>query len=127
MNKIIYNLQATLLFVNFSKAFDSIHRGKTKQILLAYDLPKETIAAIMMICKNTKVNAHSLDGDTNFFEPFAGVLQGDTLAPYLFIICLDYVLQTLIELMEENGFTLAKKETGNTPHKQLRMQTTLIT
>ena len=28
------NLEATLLFVNFSKAFDSIHRGKLEQILL---------------------------------------------------------------------------------------------
>ena len=29
------NLQATLLFVDFTKAFDSIHRGKMEQILLA--------------------------------------------------------------------------------------------
>ena len=30
------DLQATILFVDFSKAFDSIHRGKMEQILLAY-------------------------------------------------------------------------------------------
>ena len=30
------NLQATLLFVDFTKAFDSIHREKLEQILLAY-------------------------------------------------------------------------------------------
>ena len=29
------NLQSTLLFVDFTKAFDSIHRGKMEQILLA--------------------------------------------------------------------------------------------
>ena len=29
------NLEATILFVDFSKAFDSIHRGKMEQILLA--------------------------------------------------------------------------------------------
>ena len=34
------NLQATLLFVDFTKAFNSIHRGKMEQILLAYCLPK---------------------------------------------------------------------------------------
>ena len=33
------NLQATILFVDFTKAFDSIHRGKMEQILLAYSLP----------------------------------------------------------------------------------------
>ena len=46
------NLEATELFVDFSKAFDSIHRGKMEQILLAYSLRKETIAAIMMLCRN---------------------------------------------------------------------------
>ena len=48
------NLQATLLFVDFTKAFDSIHRGKMEQILLAYGLPKETVAAIMILYRNTK-------------------------------------------------------------------------
>ena len=48
------NLRATLLFVNFSKAFDSIHRGKMEQILLAYDLPKEIVAAITILYRNTK-------------------------------------------------------------------------
>ena len=33
------NVQATLLFVDFTKAFDSIHRGNMEQILLAYGLP----------------------------------------------------------------------------------------
>ena len=47
------NLQATILFVDFTKAFDSIQRGKIEQILLAYGLPKETIAAIMMLYRNT--------------------------------------------------------------------------
>ena len=49
------NLQATLLFVDFTKAFNSIHRGKMEQILLAYGLPKETVAAIMILYRNTKV------------------------------------------------------------------------
>ena len=43
------NLEATLLFVDFSKAFDSIKRGKMEQILLAYGLPKETVTAIMIL------------------------------------------------------------------------------
>ena len=38
------NLEATISFVNFSKSFDSIYRGKMEQILLSYGLPKETVA-----------------------------------------------------------------------------------
>ena len=98
------NLQATLLFVDFTKAFDSIHRGKMELILLAYGLPKETVAAIMILYKNTKVKVRSPDGDTEYFEIVAGVLQGDTLAPYLFTICLDYVLRASIDKIRENGF-----------------------
>ena len=45
----------------------------------------------------------------------AGVLQGDTLAPYLFIICLDYVLWTSVDLIKENGFTLAKERSKRYP------------
>ena len=81
------NLQATILFVDFSKAFDFIHRGEMEQIHLVYSLPKETVAAIMVLYKNTKLKARSPDGDTNDFDIVAGELQGDTLAPYLFIIC----------------------------------------
>ena len=103
------NLQATLLFVDFTKAFDSIHRGKMEQILLAYGIPKETVAAITILYRNTKVKVCSPDGDTEYFDIVAGVLQGDTLAPYLFIICLDYVLRTSIDKIKENGFELTKK------------------
>ena len=49
------NLDATVLFVDFSKAFASTHRGKMEQTLLTYSLPKETVTAIMMLYKNTKV------------------------------------------------------------------------
>ena len=97
------NLQATLLFVDFTKAFNSIHRVKLEQILVAYGLPKETVAAITILYRNTKVKVRSPDGDTEYFDIVAGVLQGDILAPYLFIICLDYVLRTSINKIRENG------------------------
>ena len=103
-------LEATILFVDFIKAFDSIHRGKMEQILLAYGLPEERVAAIMMLYRNTKVKVRSPDGDTDYFDIVAGVRQGDTLAPYLFIICLDYVLRTSIDKIKENGFKLTKKK-----------------
>ena len=53
-----------------------------------------------MLYKNTKVKVLSPDGDTDYFDTVADVLQGDTLAPYLFIICLDYVLRTSIDKMK---------------------------
>ena len=113
------HLQATILFVDFSKAFDSIYRGKMQQILLAYGLPKETAAAIMILYRNNKVKVRSTDGDTDYFNIVAGVLQGDTPAPYLFIICLDYVLWTSVNKLKENSFELTKKRSRRYPAKTI--------
>ena len=67
----------------------------------------------MMLYRNTKVKVRSLDGDTDYFDIVARVPQGDTLAPYLFIICLDYVLRTSIDKITENGFKLTKERSRN--------------
>ena len=61
----------------------------------------------------------SPDGDTEYFDIIAGVLQGDTLAPYLFIICLDYVLWTSIDRIKEKGFELRKKRSRRYPVKTI--------
>ena len=55
------------------------------------------------------------DGDTDYFNIVTGVLQGDTLAPYLFIICLDYVLRTSIDKMKDNSFKLTKERSRRYP------------
>ena len=47
----------------------------------------------------------------------AGVPQGDTLAPYLFIISLDYVLRKSIDIMIDNGFKLAKERSRRYPEQ----------
>ena len=65
------------------------------------------------------MKVRSPDGDTEYFDIVAGVLQGDTLAPYLFIICLDYVLRTSIDKISENGFELTKKRSRRHPAKTI--------
>ena len=55
---------------------------------------------------NTRAQVLTPDGLTDIFEIVAGVLQGDTLAPYLFIIVLDYCMRTALERHPDIGFTL---------------------
>ena len=57
--------------------------------------------------------------ETEYFDIVGGVLQGDTLAPYIFIICLDYVLRTSIDNIRENGFVLIKKRSRRYPAKTI--------
>ena len=97
------------MIVDFSNAFDSIRRGMMEQILIAYGLLKETI---MMLNRNTNLKVHSLDGETDIV---AEVLHGDNLAPYQFMICLDYIIQMSIDHIKENGFILKKARSRRYP------------
>ena len=111
-------LSAVIIFVDFSKAFDSIDRSKMEQILEAYCIPNEIIKAIMILYKNTRAFVRYADGDKEFFDIIAGVLQGDTLAPYLFIIVLDYVLRNL-DQNKNLGFILGKQLSRRHPAEML--------
>ena len=57
----VRQIPATLLFVDFSKAFDSVHREKMGKIILAYVIPKEIVTAIMILYRNTKSMVRSPD------------------------------------------------------------------
>ena len=73
----------------------------------------------MMFYRNTNVKLRSPEGDTDYFDIVAGVIQGDTLAPYLFIICLNYILRTSIDKIKENGFKLTTERSRRYPAKTI--------
>ena len=108
-------LTAVITFVDFKKAFDSIHRGKLMEILSAYGIPDKIVVAINILYTDTTAQVISPDGDTNFFQIHAGVLQGDTLAPFLFIIALDYALRQATKNPSETGFTIEPSRSSRYP------------
>ena len=104
------HLPAIITFIDFRKAFDTIHRGKMLKILRAYGIPEQLVKAIGGMYESTRAKIISPDGETELFDILAGVLQGDTLAPYLFVVVLDYALRMAIEGKEEElGFHLLKR------------------
>ena len=102
------NLPGVLTFVDFRKAFDSIHKGKLMEILKAYWLPEKIVKVIEVLYVNATAQVLSPYGDTGFFNIYAGILQRDTLAPYLLIVALDYAMQIAIQTPTSYGFTLCK-------------------
>ena len=96
------NLTAVLCFIDFKKAFDSIHRAVMVKILRAYGVPPNLLRAIETMYRDTRAKVVTPDGETEEFEIHAGVLQGDTLAPFLFVVALDYALRKAISGRELN-------------------------
>ena len=57
--------------------------------------------------KTQRQGIYLKDGETDYFEILAGGLQGDTLAPYLFAIVIDYITRKAVESKAtELGFAL---------------------
>ena len=79
------------------------------QILRLYDIPEKLLKAIELMYSNTKVRVITPDGETQFFQIVAGVLQGDTLAPFLFAIVLDYIMRQVLLGKEHLGFPLDRQ------------------
>ena len=102
------NIPAILLFIDFSKALDSIDRAKMRSIIIHYGIQEETVNAFMMLYKNKRSMVRSPDGDTPFFKITKSVLQEDIIAPFLFIICLDYVLSNSLKDIENLGLIITE-------------------
>ena len=60
------------------------------------------------------------DGLSPKFPVEKGVLQGDTLAPYLFVIALDRVLKRALDGQSEFGFLLKKRECSRSPELRIK-------
>ena len=69
-----HNLKATLLLIDFKKAFDSVHRCIMIKILEAYGIPEKLIIAVRTLHKNTRARVLTPDGQTDYFDILAGVL-----------------------------------------------------
>ena len=112
-----HNQEAVLVFIDFKKAFDSIIRDKMFLILEAYGIPTETVNAIRTMYKDTSCIVSTSDGDTDPFNIVTGVLQGDPLAPFLFIICLDYAMRSSI--VDSDGIVLKRRRSRRHPPQVL--------
>ena len=108
------NLSAVMLFIDFKKAFDSVYRGLLMKILRAYGLPDDIVCFIERMYNNTIATVITEDGLTEAFQILAGVMQGDTLAPYLFVITVDYIMLKATE-GDNFGFTLHPRRSRRHP------------
>ena len=92
MNENSNNLKAIIIFVDFKKAFDSINREIMLRILKAYGIIHNIIQAIALMYKYYYAKVIIPDGENENFQITKGILQGDILAPFIFVITLDYAI-----------------------------------
>lgn len=82
-------------FVDFSKAFDSVKWSTIAEQLRYWNAPDDFLHMVFSVMVGHVIRVRT-DGLLSADIPVGvGVLQGDTLAPYLFILVMDSILRAL--------------------------------
>ena len=79
-------------------------------ILYFYGLPDKIVVGVKTMYNNPETFVLSPDGATDSFFTTAGILLGDTLALYLFIMLVDYILRISLDSINNHGLTLHKRK-----------------
>ena len=81
-------------FIDFKKAFDSVHRESLWKILRAYDIPHKIVTIIRTFYEQFECSV--IVGNTlrESFPVKSGVRQGCILSPILFLVVIDWVMRT---------------------------------
>ena len=82
-----------LNFIDFKKAFDSVHRASMWKIVEMHGIPSKIVNIMKSMYDGSESCVRVNQGHTDFFNVDSGVRQGDSLSPLLFIIVLDYVMR----------------------------------
>ena len=89
-----WNSTLYLNFIDFEKAFDSVHHDTLWKILKSYGFPQKIINILQsMYCDNQCSVKHG--GQlSEWFWVKSGVRQGCVISPMLFLVAIDWVMKT---------------------------------
>lgn len=81
--------------MDFKTAFDSIFWSALEKLLGAYGIPNALRSVIIETYREATTQVRTPHGLTEAIKLCSGVLQGDTLAPTLFILVIDAIMREL--------------------------------
>ena len=87
---------------------------------ILYGIPHSIVEAIKCLYTNTTALVITPDGETTYFDIVTGIVQGDTLAPFLSIVLLDYVPYFSLDNMKEKGLQTQPKRSRTHLAQHLR-------
>lgn len=95
-------------FVDFSAAFDSVHRDSMWNIVLSQGIPPKLVAMLKAIYNKTMCCVRVYNSLTNSFEVSTGVRQGAIGSPILFNFVIDWILNTALQ--PEDGVDMGNSD-----------------
>ena len=103
-----YKKSACVLFVDLKSAFDSIDRERIYEVLTEYSIDKNIINYIKSFYDNLQYCLIAGRKTSELKKWKSGLIQGCSLSPTLFTICMNYVLSYINKTsLEEDGYKLS--------------------
>ena len=88
-----WNSPLYINFIDFQKAFDSLHRSTLWKILQSYGVPDKLIVLIKLFYHHFECSV-VVDGKLSAWFPVeSGVRQGCIISPILFLIAIDWIMR----------------------------------
>ncbi|KAL4084333.1 hypothetical protein QTP88_028157 [Uroleucon formosanum] len=90
-----FNIDVYILFVDFKKAYDSIHRASLINILREFRFPKRLVNLVEASINGTKIKVKLANMLSQSVEVVTGLRQGDALSPILFNLVLEKIVREI--------------------------------
>ena len=99
-----WNTTLYTTFIDLEKALDSVHRESFWRILRYYGIPRKIVNIIRMLYSDFKAKAICGPQFSESFRIKTGVKQGCILSPFLFILCINWLMKETTKT-ERRGIT----------------------
>ena len=83
----------TGLYMDFQKAFDSVHRESLWSIMQSYGIPCKMVRVIADIYESFKCAVIDGSETSDWFKIKSGVKQGCVMSGFLFLLALDWIMR----------------------------------
>ena len=88
-----WNTSVYVNFIDFEKAFDSVDRQLLWQLMAHYGLPPKYINIIKSTYQDMQCQVLHQGHAQETFSVLTGVKQGCLLSPFLFLLCIDWIMK----------------------------------
>ena len=84
-------------FVDFEKAFDSVHRNSLWTVMMKYGIPHKLVQMVQTLNKDFQCAVIDESDMTDFFPVMTAVKQGCCMSGFLFLLMIDWVMRQTVE------------------------------
>ena len=88
-----WNANLYMLFIDFEKAFDSVHRETLWNIMRHYGIPDKLVRMVKCLYAQSECAVIDRAGTTEWFPIKSGVKQGCNMSGFLFLLVIDWIMR----------------------------------